>query len=196
MKKTLIAAAVFLIIVLFPVDCLSQFYAGAGFNYAIPNGKLKEINAESIGFNLQLESRKYCRWWYGLRIDYLSFEKVVDIDEITGYYENEVLISPTIRFNIIPHTYDATGKSKLSNRFIPYLQGMFNISSIRGTDKANQLGFGAALGGGVAYSFTLFNTCWLIDLNGLYSAPNSITRTGSRPSLETILVSFSVSTCL
>jgi hypothetical protein len=185
LKKT-IFSAILIVFVLLPVKAFSLIYVGIGGDYIIPLAKLNDVNLETYGFNLQLESRNFCKLWYGLRFDYIWLDKKLPVKD--DYYESMLLISPKVRYNFLSNNCtDYTGK------IAPYLQGMLTISSIDGSDKKNLMGFGGAAGGGIALGFQLFKTCMMFDLNALYSAPNFIARASGRPSLQMINFNISLS---
>jgi hypothetical protein len=174
-------------IILLSAEVVSaQLYIGAGPEYAIPQDQLAEVNQESFGVTLQLESRRYCNLWYGLRFDYIFLEKIEDFDEDINFFEDAVLISPQIRWSFL-------GKDCFTGKFLPYIQGMLTISSIGGTDNLNRLGLGMGGGGGIAIGFTIFDLCWMADLNAIYSAPNAIWRAEPRHNLQSINLSFNLS---
>ena len=185
LKKFILGLAV-AIILLTPLQSYSQVYGGIGLDMALPMGKFKDVNQQSFGLNLQMESRAHCKVWWGLRVDFLSFQKKDGLDINLDYYENAILISPKFRY--CPFIEDC-----YNTKLIPYLQAMFTISSIGDTKGDPRLGLGGAAGLGVALGFDLFEKCWMLDLGGLYSAPNFIERTEKRPSLEMILVSLTLS---
>ncbi len=186
MLKKIIFAVILIIFLLVPAKTFSLLYVGVGGDYIIPLAKLNDVNLDAYGFNLQLESRTYCKLWYGLRFDYIWLDPKLPVTE--NYYESMLLISPKVRYNFLPgNCFDYTGK------IAPYLQGMLSISSIDGTDKKNLMGFGGAVGGGLALGFQLFKTCMMFDLNALYSAPNFIARADGRPSLQMINFNISLS---
>lgn len=169
------------LVLFYPVKTNALVYLGVGGDYIIPTAKLSEVNLETFGFNVQIESRKHCKLWYGIRFDIFSLDKKMPVKE--DYYESMVLISPKVRFNFLPNNCnDYTGK------IAPYLQGMLTISSIDGTDNKNLLGLGGAAGGGIAMGFQMFRTCMMLDFNALYSAPNFIFRADGRPPLQFINV--------
>ncbi|MCX6146426.1 MAG: hypothetical protein NTW25_04140, partial [Candidatus Kapabacteria bacterium] len=64
------------------------------------------------------------------------------------------------------------------------------------TDELSRLGLGYSLGGGTAYSFTLFNTCMMLDLNLLYASPNSILSADGRTNMNYINVGLALSVAL
>ena len=186
MRKTIFLPMILLILLLQTPKSYSLIYVGIGGDYIIPVAKLDEVNLDAFGFNLQLESRTYCKLWYGLRFDYITLDAKKPITE--DYYKSMMLISPTLRYNFLSHNcIDYTGK------IAPYVQGILTLSSIEGSDKKNLMGFGGGLGAGIAVGFQLFKTCMMFDLNGLYSAPNFITRADGRPPLQMMNVNLSLS---
>lgn len=174
------------ILILSAPGLFGQLYLGAGPEYIIPQDQLSEVNKESFGVSLYIESRMYCNLWYGLRFDYLFLEKADDLPEGTNYFEEAFLISPEIRWSFL-------GKDCYTGKFLPYIQGMFTISSIGGTDNLSRLGCGMAGGGGVALGFQLFELCWMADLNAIYAAPNAIARADRRHNLQSFNLSLNLS---
>jgi hypothetical protein len=164
----------------------SQMYIGVGPNALIPQNKLSETNIESFGFNIVLESRNYCKLWYGLRTDYISFSKIEDLPADSNYFQNALYISPQVRFNIF-------GGDCYNDKVIPYLQAMFTFSSIGNTDERSRFGIGGAGGGGVTMGFNMLHLCWLLDINALWSAPNSIDRADKRQSIQSVNLSITLS---
>lgn len=163
---------------------MAQSYLGAGVNYLYPLGKLAEVNKPALGYNVQLESRSFCKLWYGLRLDYFALDKADSIN--TDYYKSFVLISPQIRYNF-------TDCQSYQSKFIPYIQALFTVSSITGIDNAQKLGLGGSAGGGISYGFSISKTCLLLDLNLLYNSDNFIYRIETRPSLESVTASINLS---
>lgn len=165
----------------------SQFYIGAGPNALIPVNKFDEYCRDSYGLNAILESRIYCNLWYGVRMDYVSFDNRGD--SLGLEFDDAVLISPQIRYNfLIEDCYN--------DKTIPYIQGMLTISSIGANDNESRLGIGAAAGLGVTLGFDFWDKCWLLDLSGLWSVPNSIYRDSGRFSIQSILLSLTLSMSL
>lgn len=162
----------------------AQTYIGAGLNYVTPLSKFKEVNKPTFGWNVQVESRNFCKLWYGLRVDYFNLEKADTLT--TDYYKNFILLSPQIRYNF-------TNCNDYKKKLIPYIQALFTLSSITGTDEASKLGLGGSVGGGITYGFSLFKTCFLLDLNVLYNADNFIAKVETRPSLESVTASINLS---
>ncbi|MFP4528111.1 MAG: hypothetical protein ACLFQX_06145 [Candidatus Kapaibacterium sp.] len=176
--------AVFLFVI--PNAASSQYYFGAGPVYLKPLGDMADINKAPIGVNLQIENRGWCRLWYGLRLDYYSFDPADELDPATDYFESALYISPGIRYNFL-------GSACRSYNWVPYGQALLNISSIGGTDEESRFGLGASAGAGIAYAFTLFDRCWMIDLNALYSAPNAIARAEDRDMIQSLNVGLTLS---
>jgi len=175
--RKFIFTILFFVLLLIPYKSYSLFFIGVGGDYVMPISKLSDVNLDAFGFNLQLESRTYCKLWYGLRFDYVSFDHVMPVSD--DYYESMFLFSPKVRYNFLSNNCnDYTGK------IAPYLQAMLTLSSIKGTDNKTLTGFGGGAGGGLAIGFQLFKTCMMLDFNALYSAPNFIARADGRPSLQ------------
>ncbi len=188
-NRTLFLLCLILFCVVSTYEARPSMYIGAGPNFLLPQNRMAELNKEAPGFNILMESRTYCRVWWGLRIDYFSFTRLDTLTEGTDYFENAFNISPQVRYNIF-------GGDCYNDKVIPYLQGMFTVSSIGSTDGRSRFGLGAAGGGGVTMGFDFLSLCWLLDLNALWSAPNSITRADKRPSIQTINLSLTLSVAL
>lgn len=181
-RKFILLIIVFLCISNFKAP--AQTYLGVGADYIYPLGKLKEVNKPTFGYNIQIESRNFCKLWYGLRVDYFCPNKVDSIN--SNYYKNFILISPQIRYNF-------TNCTSYQKKLIPYIQALFTISSITGMDEASKLGLGGSAGCGLSYGFSLFKTCFLLDLNLLYNADNFIYKIETRPKLESATASLNLS---
>ena len=97
-----------------------------------------------------------------------------------------VMFEPIFRYNFISNDQGSYG-------FIPYIKGGFNFGLIDNTDELSDLSLGGNIGAGIAYSFRLFEECWMIDLNGNYYGANTLYRKGSRELLETININFNIS---
>lgn len=164
-----------------------SIYYGIGGGYFMPQKTWSEVNKEAFGLKLEVTAKTYCKLWYGLRVDYFKLDKKEELTQ--NYFTNSLFISPEIKY--APFVKDC-----FDNKFIPYLQGMLTFSSITGTDEAPKLALGLAGGVGIAYNFKLFETCWMLDLDGLYSAPNGIFRANKRKNLQSILVSLTLSAAL
>jgi hypothetical protein len=185
MKKKLFSVCVALIIIFCTPGAYSQFFLGAGAVFSMPQGKFKETNQNSTGYILQLESRAFCNVWYGLRIDYINYEKNPANPDI-NYLKDAVLLSPEFRYNFF-------SENCYKNVMLPYLQVMLTYSSIGGTDNANRSGLGAAGGAGLVFPFRLFGVCWSIDMNAQYMAPNFIFRSEDRNSIQAFNFSINLS---
>jgi len=186
MRKFLSIAA-FLSIFFLPGALFSQFYFGAGVNGLLPQNKFKDMNKEAVGANVVIESRSYCNLWYGVRLDYYSFEKKTDTT--WRYFENGLYFSPQVRYNfLISDCYN--------DKTIPYLIGMFTISSLGANDDESRFGLGGAFGLGVVMGFDMLGRCWHLDLSGLWSAPNSIARGDGRYSIQSINLGLTLSMSL
>lgn len=158
----------------------SPFYLGVGVNNVVPTGEFKNLNQPSLGFNFQLQNRSYCNLWYGIRIDYASLDSASQTYASTRVFSKYLLVSPELRYVFL-----LSGKKSLDDVFYLFLNGLVNISSITSkqtTDESN-FGLGGSIGGGVGFCFSLFHLCWTTELNGLFSAPNFILHSKSRPSL-------------
>ena len=142
----------------------------------MPQGAFKETNQNSVGYNLQLESRAFCNVWYGVRIDYINYQEN-PANTGLNYLKDAVLLSPEFRYNFF-------SANCYKNVMLPYLQVMLTYSSIGGTDSANRSGLGAAGGAGLVFPFRLFGACWSFDFNAQYMAPNFIFRSEDRSSVQ------------
>lgn len=183
MRKYLVFL-VFLVL-FFPINAICSIYYSAGANYLIPTEKFKDKNKKSLGIKLEVMNKNYCRLWYGLRIDQFNLKKENEI----SYYKKETLISPVVKYS--PFVRDC-----FDNKFLPYIEGQINLSSISGTDNLSKLGFGGGLGLGLAYNFKCLKKCWMIDAQAIYSAPNFIYRADKRENLKSINCGLSLSVSL
>ncbi|MFA6571387.1 MAG: hypothetical protein WCT77_09135 [Bacteroidota bacterium] len=186
MIKKFILGTFLSIFFLLPVAAFAQIYVGAGPEYVLPMGELNERNKSAIGVSVQLENRYICQFWYGIRFDYIPFDKKEGLLEGLTYFKNGFYISPEFRYNFV-------GGDCRKYDWIPYAQGLLTLSSIGNTDEFSRLGVGGALGAGIAYSFSMFNLCWMLDLNAMYSAPNFLYRADGRSSLQSINVGLTLS---
>lgn len=179
----------FFLILFLPTIAYGRFYLGGGANYTMPMGDFSEVNDASIGYNFQIESRTYCKLWYGLRVDYTKYEELEEIEAGQNYFESGLSFTPQMRYLFLSNR-------KYDNALMPYLQAGLPISSIGGTDEASRLGLGITAGAGVAFGFGLFNTCWMLDVNARYFAPNLIYKAEERIDLNSVDVSVTLSFCL
>jgi hypothetical protein len=182
-KKILIIA---LIAFAFPFTSTGQTYIGGGAGVVTPIAELANTNQMSYRYHIQIESRRFCNLWYGLRIDYVDFKEKDDLDKNTDYYTNAMYFSPEIRYNFL-------SENCFDNFALPYAQVMLTISSIGNTDETGRMGLGGGIGGGLLFPFRLWGACWGVDLNALYTAPNFISSSGNRYSLQSVDVSLSLS---
>ncbi len=158
----------------------SPFYLFLGGTNIIPTGKFKEINKTSLGFNISFQERSFCNLWYGFRIDVSRLDSLESVPINTNYFDSYLLFSPEIRYVFL-----LSEKNKYDDTFYLFLQGLLHFSSItrrQEIDESN-LGVGASLGTGIGFCFKLFKTCWAVEIDGKYSAPNSILKSKQRPSL-------------
>lgn len=172
---------------LFSYESYSNVYLGIGYSYVIPIEELKNYNEKGNGFKLELTNKNYCKLWYGVNLDYLLLTQAKDA---VNYYERIIGINAFVKY--APFTSDC-----FDNKIIPYLQGKLGFSSITPTEiftnQGSNLGIGGALGLGVAYNFKLFKKCWMIELDGLLYAPNSLKRAEVRENLQSINVGLTLS---
>jgi hypothetical protein len=158
----------------------SPFYLGVGLNNILPTGEFKKLNQSSLGFNFQLQNRSYCNLWYGIRIDYAALDSASRTLAGTHVFSEYLLVSPELRYVFL-----LSPKKSLDDVFYLFLNGLVNISSItrKQTTNESNFGLGGSIGGGIGFCFNLFHLCWTLEFNGLFSAPNFILRSESRPSL-------------
>ncbi|GAB1430136.1 hypothetical protein MASR2M18_09690 [Ignavibacteria bacterium] len=146
-----------------------QIVAGAGVTYALPQNKFADVNKGSLGGTAALFSRRYCNLWFGLRLDYTSFQEK---DSIVKSYSDAFAFSGEARYFFSPPTE------------LPlYLQADITVSGIDGKDSANTSGFGGAIGAGALLFYDKHCCDWFIDLNARYNAPNIFLRSDIRPVL-------------
>lgn len=158
----------------------TPYYLSFGVMNLVPNGKFKETNKPSLGFNFQVQNRYYCNLWYGIRIDFANLDSLENVPVGTNYFSSYFLFSPEIRYVFV-----LSGKNNYDDTFYLFLQGMLHYSSItrkREIDENNN-GLGGAVGAGIGFCFNLFKLCWALELNGMFSAPNFILKSNSRPTL-------------
>jgi hypothetical protein len=178
---------IILIILTFAFLNLQQSYAnlylGLGGSYNMPYKNLENFNESAAGARLELLNKEYCNLWYGVKLDYFSLERK---EQVFPYFENTLLIQPEIKYApFVSDCYD--------NKLVPYIQANLTMSSISGTDDQSKFGLGYGLGAGVCYNFKLFNKCFMLDLDGLYSLPNNIYKPENRMKIETINVGLTLS---
>ena len=162
-------------------------FLGIGGNYLIPYGQLEKLNDNAIGFNLQLESRRLCNLWWGLRADYFALDSLEDqANNIQNNFKSIFTISPSLK-------YVFCGSDCQKAWIKPYVNALVNVSSIRAIDEKSTLGFGLSGGGGVLFPFHLFGMCWGADLNALFAAPNCIYRADGRENIQYINVGLTLS---
>ena len=184
MIRKILPGIVFCIILMMPIASNASLYIGTGIDYSVPqSANFKAVNNPTLGGLVQIENRDFCNLWYGLRVDFVNYKKANGVD--SGYYNSAVNISPEVRYNLL-------SQDCYKNVALPYLQAMFTISSIGGTDNASRIGLGGALGFGVLVPFRLFNYCWSIDLNAQYVAPNFIYSDPNRTSIESLNLSLTL----
>lgn len=158
----------------------SPFYLFLGGSNIIPIGKFKESNTTSLGMNISFQERSFCNLWYGLRIDVSRLDSLESAPLNTNYFYSYLLFSPELRYVFL-----FSEENKYDHTFYLFLQGLLHFSSItrkQVIDESN-LGLGASLGTGIGFCFKLFKTCWAVEIDGKYSAPNFILKSKQRPSL-------------
>lgn len=165
----------------------SKVYLGIGANYMLPVGVMQNYNQDGVGGKLELTNKTFCKLWYGIRFDYLSLTKSNDP---IRYYEKAISLNTFVKY--APFTDDC-----YDNKIIPFVQGLIGFSSISPgeylLDNGSNLGIGYGLGGGIAYNFKIFHKCWMIELDGLFYAPNSIERARQRDALQSFNVGLTLS---
>jgi hypothetical protein len=177
MKQSNVFLILFLFTTLTNIPAFSQFYAGAGAGFAMPFGKFEETNKSATTYLINLENRYYCKFWYGLKIEYSSFDSTSNLPATTPFYKDMVNITPQIRYNFL-------GLNCYQDAAFPYLQLGLSISSIGRSDNSGRLGLGGLVGGGFSYGFTVFNTCMMLDANASYNMPNIILKDSARANIE------------
>jgi len=162
-------------------------YLSIGPEYFLPQHNFDATNESSWGIKAEITGKKYCKLWYGLRLDYLSLKK--KDESAQSFYNKALYLSPVVKW--APFTNNC-----YDNKLIPYLQGMLNLSIIDGNDDASQIGLGGALGVGLAYNFKMLNKCWMIEADGIYSAPNAFYRDEIRKTIQSINLALTLSMAL
>lgn len=187
MKRYLLIFSVLLCFLTAPNILTAQSnYVGLGLTYINPMSSFSEVNNGGIGYSAIFESRKYCKYWYGLRLDYYSTDSLEGKQASDHYFNRAIILSPEFRYNFIP---DDCGKYDLT----PYANALLSISSISNTDSLSTIGLGYGIGVGAAYSFTMFKKCWMLDLNALYGAPNALYAADGRKRINSLNVGLSLS---
>lgn len=184
MKRFFLSVFIFSLLIL--SKGFSQIYIGAGPDFIIPMSDLDITNKPSAGFNFQIENRFYCKLWYGLKIDYANLHKKEGLPLNTNYYDQYVLISPQIRYNL-------TNCDNYHKQGFPYLQTGLTFSSVSDVIKSSKFGLGGYLGAGFDYGFTFWKLCWIFDFNVAYSSPNFIVRAEERNPIQSINVGLNLS---
>ncbi len=184
--RKLIFISIIIILFISTEKLKAQYYFGAGAVYKNPIGTMSDVNKPAFGINFQFESRQYCLWWFGLRVDYFSLQEAEDIEIGADSFESEFTISPGLRYNFL-------GEDCYKYDIVPYAQLLLRISSITGTDELDPLGLGAAAGVGAAFSFSFMNVCSMIDFNALYNSPNMILLNEDRDVLQSIDIALTLS---
>lgn len=165
------------------IESKAGTYVGLGGSYNLPYKNLENFNENSVGYRLELISRSYCNLWFGVKADYINYKPK---GQIVPSIKDALLIQPEIKYApFVEHQYNG--------KIIPYLQGNLTLSSIKSTDRQDQFGFGYGLGLGVCYGFKLFDKCFMVDLDGLYSLPNNIYKDDNRMKIETINIGLTLS---
>lgn len=161
-------------------------FLGIGVNYLIPYGKLTDVNDDAIGFNIQLESRRYCNLWWGIRAEYFSLDSLTGDNVPPNNFKSIFTLSPSLK-------YVFCGDNCEEAQFKPYINGLVNFSSIKAVDEKAMMGFGLSGGAGVLMPLKFFGMCWGIDLNALYAAPNCMYRAEGRENIQYLDVSLTLS---
>lgn len=182
--KRIILIIIFLILIVGSLH--SQIYIGLGPTFSIPDGDFSELNNESIGFSINLESRAYCKLWYGFRIDRISYLEGDNLPIGTDFVESAFNLSPNIRFNFLnSDCYDT--------HVFPYLQAGTTLSIIRTAENTEPFGWGAFGGAGMLIGFNFLDLCWSADFNASYNSPNWWLRDENRDVLNSINVGLIIS---
>ncbi|GAB1371030.1 hypothetical protein MASR1M45_10920 [Candidatus Kapaibacterium sp.] len=154
-----------------------QLYFGAGAGYQMPFGTFEESNNSSMTYIIQLDNRYYCKFWYGLRIEYSEFEAKDNLAPQTPVYNDILNITPQIRYNFLSQNcYDDV--------VFPYLQAGLSFSSLGRSDSTSRFGIGALAGGGFCYGFSLLNSCMMLDANVSYNMPNIVIKDELRDNVQ------------
>lgn len=173
----------FVVIYFSTIDAMANLYVGLGGSYNMPYKNLENYNENTIGYRFEIMNKEYCNLWYGVKIDYFDLKPK---EQVFPYMENTLLIQPELKYApFVEDCYD--------NKLIPYLQGNLAFSSISGKDEQSKFGVGYGVGLGIAYNFKLFDKCFMLDLDGLYSLPNNIYKVENRMRIETINVGLTLS---
>jgi hypothetical protein len=165
----------------------SQLYLKIGANYLNPINKMADINKPAYGFNVGIQNCSSCKYWYGLKISSFNLQKADNLTLSETYYTKAMFFTPNVRYNFLNKTCRS-----YNNRLIPYIEGGLIFSSMDKTDNEAKFGFGGELGFGLSYGFSFLKTCWNLDLNGQYQAPNAILSASSRQSVQTVDVSLNL----
>lgn len=160
-------------------------FVGLGPSYSIMTGRMSDLNKNALGLNLFIENRRFCNLWYGAKIDYFSLTKKDSVPDTT-YFKSIFTISP--EFKYVFNNSDCDKK-----KLVYYLQGVLNISAIKGADNKGLLGLGGSAGAGASYPFILWDRCWSVELSALYCAPNAFVRASGRQNVQFIDLSLSLS---
>ncbi|MFP4369700.1 MAG: hypothetical protein ACLFR2_08980, partial [Candidatus Kapaibacterium sp.] len=121
-------------------ESVAQLWMGAGAGTPLVMTPSYQLKESGRNINIQLESRKYCNLWYGLRIDHFEYEKQEDYPLAT--YTDGIFLQPEFRYIFIPtdcHNY----------RIAPWVQLMMIFSSIDADNDTALGGIGA--GGGLGF---------------------------------------------
>ncbi len=169
-----------------PTTASAGWYYGIGPSYALPLGNVADTTTAAFGGHLLVESRHFCRLWFGLRADYFLFGQSNAVQFDAEFYREAFYISPACRFNFV-------GDDCYQIELSPYVQGMLTLSSMENNDARSRLGLGGAVGLGVAYKLKLMDICFIIDLHGHYSAPNFLAAADGRPKMNSINTGLSLS---
>lgn len=164
----------------------ARSYFGAGVNSIRPLAQFSDENQSAFGLSIHYESRRYCRLWYGIRFDLFEPDEAEpNIPHVTSVAN----FAPQIRYNLLPC-------DGYRDTWMPYLQLNFDISSIGHTDESSRLGLGGSAGAGVSYGFNMLKTCWILDLNAKYCAPNFIYKDDGRYDIQYLNVGLTLGLAL
>jgi len=185
MNKLLIALVIFIVL---PYTLTSQWWAGIAGTYNMPTGDFKELNKSDYGLRVLAENRGWCALWYGFEYEYYKTSPIDSLPSDTDYFEKIYILSPILRYNLM----DIFAECNEYN-WVPYLKTGFDISLISGTDNESEFGLGITPGLGVAYTFHVFDKCWMIDGGLEYSMPNIFYKADDRKNINYLQFSLCLS---
>ena len=167
-------------------------YFGIGFDYAIPTSDFKETASDALGFQLKLENRSYCSFWFGINLNYWSVSQKSDQQTALTKVDNLLMVSPKVQFNI----FDIKSQDYKSHLIIPFIGAGATFSNIEADDGKNPFGIGGFANVGLSYGFKLFGRCASFDAEMKYNMPNIIYKADKRESYQLFNVGLSLGVCL